>query len=130
MKTFLRRIRSDVNRQELREFLSSAVRPRWYWPFRDSGTVAECKILKIEGPGGVEYHGLAEINPDRAALRAIMVLNGKRIHGTVVELRQWFDRSQEHDRRRQGTAGRSANLAISERRNCDRRRNGLSVEVL
>ena len=126
---FLRKIPSEANHAELREFFAGAVRPRWYWPFRTSGVVTECKIVRIKDRSSAEYHGLAEIQPERAALRAAIVLNGNQLGGQIVEVRKWYDRSQDRDRRRPATRT-PTDPPFSDRRGRDRRRSNLAIEMI
>ena len=129
MRIFLRKIKSEANHAELREFFATAVRPRWYWPFRIGGVVTECNILRIKDRSSVEYHGLAEIQPEHAALRATIVLNGKQLGEQIVEARKWYDRSQVRDRRRPATRT-PTDPPFSDRRGRDRRRSNLAIEMI
>ena len=129
MKIFLRRIKCDANHKELNDFVADAFRPKWYWPFRNNGLLSEHNILRIRDKNSIEYHGLADIHPERAALRAIIVLNGKRFAGQIVEVRKWYDRSQARDRRKR-VSQIPADLPHSDRRCGDRRRKDLNIEII
>ena len=133
VRIFVRKIQSEANRSELKKFFAGALCPRWYWPFRASGVITECKKLRIKDASSVEYHGLVEIQPEHVALRAAIVLNGRQLGGRVVEVRKWYDRSRARDKR--GPANLTptdlpTDLLFSDRRGRDRRRSSLTIEMI
>ena len=77
----------------------------------------------------MEYNGLAEIQPERVALRAAIVLNGKQLGEQIVEVRKWYDRSLDRDRRRPATRT-PTDRPFSDRRGSDRRRSNLAIEMI
>lgn len=75
--------------------VQGAVKPKWFLPFRQGGTIAKCKLIRIldVDTGGVEFHGLIDVYPDRTAEKAIRFLNGKKLHGYRLSARKWIDRT-------------------------------------
>lgn len=89
--------------------------------FMGYGHVAHFRILeKVREDGEVERFGHGVIEPDLAARRAIEHLNGKRLLGEPVVVREYVHRD-ERDRRTGPPAKRANGEA---KREGDRRRHG------
>ena len=129
MKVFLRQIPPDSTLEEIYGFVSSAMGPRWYAPFRQNGEIHDCQILNISGSDGerLETHCVVNIEPMEVAARTIIWLNGRELKGKVVEVRTWYERSAQQDRR---GSSKSADFQGPERRHKDRRRPGLKLQFL
>ncbi len=127
MKLFLRQVPSDSTAEELCGFVEPVVGPRWYTPFRAAGEVSQCQLLTISKSQGesIETHGLVDIEPPHVAEVAIIRLNGRKLRGRVVEVRRWFDRSADNDRR--DPSRPQADLPGAQKRRSDRRRAGLKM---
>jgi hypothetical protein len=130
MKIFLRRIPAGSSKADLWSAVQRAIAPRWYFPLRRTGVIQGCQILKIEDrtQKRTEFHGIVEVQPEHAAVSAMLKLNGCRLLGQVVEAREWRERSADRDRRKQGTDASA--LAFPERRRQERRRSDLQIEFL
>lgn len=114
---------------DLYSFVASAVGPRWYAPFRADGRIGDCELLNIWTRKGkwLETHCVVDIEPAAVAERAILRLNGRKLRGEVVEVRRWYERSDENDRR--GTR-KAADFQGDEQRRSDRRRAGLNLQFM
>ncbi len=95
MKIFIPYIPNGIQRQELMSLVQSAIKPSLFTPFIKKGTVAKCNLIRIldVDTGGVEYHGLIDIYPDKVANKAIKKLNGKEYKGHKLSARTWVDRT-------------------------------------
>ncbi|MCU0835227.1 MAG: RNA-binding protein [Chromatiaceae bacterium] len=124
---FLRGLPQDLSRKELKVFVQAALNAasdrRWLL----KASVGKCSILRVTDPGkGVwELHGLVEVHPATAGMRAIEGLNGQTLKGARVEVRRYHPRSLLRDRRR-GNDNRSDN----EQRRQERRRSNLKIELI
>lgn len=129
MKIFIRNIQDSTSHHTLRRFAEQLISPRWYTPFAVKGRVVSCVVQKIKDmdSGEIEYHGLLDIQPFKAAQLAIEKLNGAKLGGHYIEARQWHVRSYLADRR-DLFRGNSSN-ASSERRVAERRRLNLTIEI-
>ncbi len=130
MKIFLRRIPANTSKADLWSTVQRAIAPRWYFPLRRKGVIQGCHVLKIADrrSNRLEFHGLVDVEPEHAAVAAILKLNGRRLLGRVVEARPWQERSIERDRRQRPTE--PSQLAFPERRRRERRRSDLHMEIL
>jgi hypothetical protein len=130
MKIFLRQISAKATNADLRAVVERTIAPRWYLPRRRTGVIQSCNVLKIEDPGlkTVEFHGIVDVRPENAALSAVLKLNGRRLLGTLVEAREWHERSVERDRRKHESA--QPHPIFQERRHRERRRSDLSIQIL
>ena len=130
MWIFLRHIpKGAATRSELEGFVSKSLRPSWIFFLSGSHTIIKrCEILQIVNPAthSTEYHGLVQINPSTAAPPVIRRLNGRKLQGKPIEVRQFFRRSALRDRRRT-LLERKPSL---ENRRGDRRRDELRSTVL
>ncbi|HIP52871.1 MAG TPA: RNA-binding protein [Chromatiales bacterium] len=120
MEIFVRNIPSSSTRHELKQFIQ-----RGLWrllPIGAKPRIDSCSILKITDQNGLsEYHGLVEVQPDKAARTAIRRLNGKVFKGRVVELRPYYKRSGGGRRTEKGERA-------FDRRMAERRRSNLKME--
>ena len=129
MKIFIRNLPSSTTQRELRIFAEQLLSPKWYTPFAVKGKILNCEVRKVKDQesGEIQYYGLMEIKPFKAAQMAIKKLNGQTLKGRRIEARKWHDRSYQADRRdryRRNTWDPS-----KERRSNERRRSQLEVEV-
>lgn len=95
MKIFIPYVPSGIQRNELLAIAKSAVKPAWFIPFKKSGTVAKCNVIRIldVDTGGVEYHGIIDVFPETIAPKVIKRLNGKEYNGQKISARTWVDRT-------------------------------------
>lgn len=131
MEIFIRRLPTSTTRLHLMKFISEALKPKWYLlQFSPQGTLQHCDIWRIQDPHTkqVEYHGVAHIEPPSAALQLINKLNGQLFKTKPVEVRKFFHRSTERDRRRSQDPQIAAEF--NEKRKRDRRRSGLQIDHL
>ncbi|WP_157606813.1 RNA-binding protein [Sedimenticola selenatireducens] len=131
MEIFIRRLPNSTTRLDLMQFVSEALRPKWYLlQFSPIGTLGHCDICRIDNPKTkqVEYHGIVHVDPPSAALSLINRLNGEIFKTKKVEVRKFFRRSTKRDRRR--TSLEQISRDISEKRKQDRRRSGIQIDYL
>jgi len=131
MDIFIRRLPNSTTRLDLMQFISAALKPKWYLlQFSPLGRLTHCDICRIDdtGNGQIEYHGLARIDPPSAALHAINRLNGEYFKNKKVEVRKFFRRSAKRDRRHVTDSG--VPFDTFEKRKKDRRRPHLHMEYL
>jgi hypothetical protein len=76
----------------------------------------------------LELHGIVDVEPEHAALSALLKLNGRKLLGKVVEAREWQERLVDRDRRQRMTE--PSGPAFPERRRRERRRSNLHMEIL
>ena len=129
MWIFLRQIPKGSTRRELGKFVSKGLSPSWMpFPFLSRAKVKRCEILEILNPETktIEYHGLVQLDPNRAALPVIDRVNGRSLRGKPIEVRKYFRRSGHRDRR----ALFSESAGRQELRRKDRRRDRLRSKVL
>ena len=126
MIIFIRKIPANTKLSELIAFIEPAVKGGL---FRKGGVIRDARILALRDLRlrTLEFHGLVTIEPDKAALRAIKKLKGKRFKGKFVVIRQYFQRDWHNDPRNQSHVARNPNGL--ERRITDRRR-GKDLEIL
>lgn len=126
MIIFIRKIPANTKLSEIIGFVEPAIKGGI---FRKGGVIRDAKILALRDLRlrTLEFHGLVTIEPDKAALRAIKKLKGKRFKGKFVAVRQYFQRDWHNDPRqnRQQPGGPD----IQERRIGDRRR-GKGLEII
>lgn len=130
MRIFLRALPVGTRDRDLKAFVQTVITPPWYMPLRNRAIVKSCKILKIVDPklGTVEFHGLLDVQPVKAALAAIERLNGHSFKGYRLEARKWHVRRKYYDDRR-NLYTTSAGAWTNERRQGDRRRSTLMIEI-
>ena len=129
MWLFLRQIPKGTTREKLGGFVSKGLKPSWIlFQLFPKAKVERCEILQIFNPDtkSIEYHGLAAINPSKAALPVMERLNGRELQGKPIEVRKYFRRSSYRDRRRTLSEREEG----SESRRQDRRRRQLKKTVL
>jgi len=129
MWIFLYQIPSESTRPQLGSFVSKGLkRSCTLLPFPSQAKIKRCEILQIFSPESntTEYHGLVQMDPGEAALSVIKRLSGHQFQGKLIEVREYFRRSSNRDRRRilTGRHGRQ------ELRRKDRRRDRLKRSVL
>jgi hypothetical protein len=131
MEIFIRRLPNSTTRLDLMQFISAALRPKWYLlQFTPIGSLGRCDICRIDDPKTkqVEYHGIAHIEPPSAALHLINRLNGEMFKTKKVEVRKFFHRSSKRDRRQ--IPADQLPKDIFEKRKQDRRRSGIQTDYL
>ncbi|MCP4433365.1 MAG: hypothetical protein GY806_20505 [Gammaproteobacteria bacterium] len=96
--------------------------------FPSRAKVKRCEILEILNTETktIEYHGLVQIDPSKAALKVVERVNGGRLQGKFIEVRKYVHRSGHRDRR----ALFSERDDRQELRRQDRRRDRLRSKVL
>ncbi|WP_428604734.1 RNA recognition motif domain-containing protein [Sedimenticola sp.] len=131
MEIFVRRLPNSTTRLDLMQFISAALKPKWYLlQFSPIGTLGHCDICRIDDPKTkqVEYHGIVQVEPPSAALSLINRLNGELFKTKKVEVRKFFRRSSKRDRRR--IQDSQPPNEIIEKRKQDRRRSGITIDFL
>ncbi|MCB1759970.1 MAG: RNA-binding protein [Gammaproteobacteria bacterium] len=99
-------------------------------PTGKQGEIKRCGILRLSDPAtrSLECHGLVFIQPVKCAIAAIDELNGRKLNGNVVDVRRYYERSAERDRRNHFAL--SEPPRNGERRRRDRRRHELRMETI
>lgn len=124
---FLRGLPQDLTHKKLKLFVQGAVKDLDRDAFSVKATVCTCSIIRISDPdcGECELFGLVEIQPAKAAMHAIEVLNGKDLNGELVEVRRYHHRTPLRERRLQPSS-----LAPPNKRKGERRRTNLRFELV
>ena len=122
MLVFIRLLPESVTPNDLRKFVSKAMRSPWATFFAPQGKIRSTEIRKITYRQGlsVEYHGVIDIEPAKAAAAVIRKLNRAPLKGRDVEVRKYYQRSPLRDRREQ--QNRAKDFPSENRRRSDRRR--------
>lgn len=116
MKILIAHIPPGTERQDLMNHVTKAVKSPWLPFLQRNCTVSKCKMIRILDldTGGIEYHALVDIYPERAAKKAIQRLNGKPLNGQQLAARRWVDRTLVVGDQKQFPSGQST---------CKRRKN-------
>ena len=124
---FLRGLPQDLTKKELKGFVQAVVKATADRPRLLKAAVGNCSILRITDPsnGACELHGLVEVHPATAGMRAIDSLNGQTLRGAKLEVRRYHHRSLLRDRRRVQNGA-----ADAEQRRQERRRSNLKIELV
>jgi hypothetical protein len=124
---FLRGLPQDLTKKELKGFVQAVVKATADRPRILKAAVGNCSILRITDPsnGACELHGLVEVHPATAGMRAIDSLNGQTLRGAKLEVRRYHHRSLLRDRRRVQNGA-----ADAEQRRQERRRSNLKIELV
>lgn len=124
---FLRGLPQDLSKKEFKGFVQAAVQETADRPRILKAAVGKCSILRITDPsnGAWELHGLVEVHPATAGMRAIERLNGQTLKGAQLEVRRYHPRSLLRDRRRVDDGA-----ADTEQRRQERRRSNLKIELV
>lgn len=95
MKIFIPYVPNGIQRQDLLVLVQKVIKPSWFFPFKSAGIVAKCNIIRIldVDSGAVEYHGLIDVYPEKAATKVIHQLDGKDFNGQKITARSWVDRT-------------------------------------
>jgi hypothetical protein len=127
MMLFLRGLPEDLTRREFKAFVQTAMKGLDSRTFSFKANVCSCAILRITDHtnGGVEHHGLVEIQPAKAAMRAIEELDGKHLKGARIEVRRYHHRSPLRDRR-----GSKKELGSPDNRQKERRRGNVKIDLV
>ncbi|MEJ1384053.1 MAG: RNA-binding protein [Candidatus Sedimenticola sp. (ex Thyasira tokunagai)] len=131
MDIFVRRLPVSTTRLDLIQFASDALEPQWHLlEFSPIGKLKGCEIVRITDSSltNAEYHGLLHIEPSKAGLAVIDRLNGSLFKNKKVDVRKFYKRSSERDRRHNDV--QPLPLDILEQRKGDRRRNELVFKKL
>lgn len=126
MLIFIRLLPESVTQNDLRKFVDKAMRPHWSNLFFPSSRIRSTEIRKFTNSQNhsVEYHGIVDIEPAKAAVRVIRKLNRTPLKGKEVEVRKYYQRSALRDRRDE----KAQAFASDERRRRDRRREAMAME--
>lgn len=125
MLLFISHVPGNTTKKELTAFVRSCRGKFWnLLPFIKQPTIGKCEMLFIKDRRSetLEYHVLVSILPVKASVLIMKQLNGARLSGKPVGVRQYFKRSTYKDRRQ---AHADLELLPRERRNIDRRRTSL-----
>jgi RNA recognition motif-containing protein len=87
MEIFVGNLSSHVTEKELQRF------------FKGYDKQASFQVFKLICSSGTLYYGLADIEPDKLALKAVRKLNHKYLDGRHVILREFQYRAGNNDRR-------------------------------
>ena len=125
MLVFIRLLPESVTQNDLLQFVSKAVRSPWQNLLLPSPRIHSIEIRKLSSSTNhtVEYHGIVDIKPAKAAVKAIRKLNRTPLKGKEVEVRKFYQRSALRDRR-----VKTDDPPVDERRKRDRRREGMITE--
>lgn len=126
MLVFIRLLPESVTQSDLRKFVSRAMRSYWSSLFFPSSRIRSTEIRKCSNSTNhsVEYHGIVDIEPAKAAVKAIRKLNRRSLKGKEVEVRKYYQRSALRDRR----IDDAEDIPTGERRRQDRRRQAMHIE--
>lgn len=126
MLVFIRLLPESVTQNDLRKFVGKAIRSPWQSLFFPSSRICSTEIRKLSNimNHSVEYHGLVDIEPAKAAVKVIRKLNRTPLKGKEVEVRKYYQRSVLRDRRGEKAAGPYSD----DRRRQDRRREAMLAE--
>lgn len=130
---FLRGLPQDLTSRELKSYVQAAVRDPNPRAFAFTAAVGNCSILRLTDrtTGASELHGLVEVQPAMAAMRAIEELNGKELKGVAIEVRRYHHRSLLRDRRQdQVPFGNADTVEDADNRRQERRRRNLKIELV
>jgi len=111
MDLYIGNLPSDVDEQELRAFFKGCARDK---RCRFVIVAKECK------DGSVKRYGLAMIEPDKAALKALRKFDRAKFKDSLVTVREFVHRSYSNERR--SPNWRARHWHRPERRCCERRR--------
>lgn len=133
---FLRGLPHDLTCRELKSFVQAAVRDPNPRAFTVTAAVCDCSILRLTDrtTGISELHGLVEVQPAKAAIRAIEELNGRELKGVVIEVRRYHHRSLLRERRQDqapfanGNGGEGSET--TDNRQQERRRRNLKIDLI
>ena len=119
MILFIRKLPANTLPSELHHFVNPALKGGL---FRPSGSVTKAELLMLRDTrdNTLEFHGLVHIDSEAAGRRAIKLLNGKRLKGRPVTVREYAEQRFWQNDVRFSHANCSA--PQSERRQADRRR--------
>ena len=126
MQILIRSIPKDTHPNELHQFILPSLDKRILSSFRTPGELISVKVFaqKDSDFNIVSHHGLATIEPDKAAKRSIKRLFKTPFKGTFTIIREFVHRSWQNDRR----CHRQANIRhINSRRKADRRQHNLEM---
>ena len=130
MIVFIREIPKFADQQDLRAFVTGGLRRRWLLPKLHKESIENCDILRIENMATqrFESHGLVYVEDGQAGQVLIKQLNGSRFGDREVEVRSYWKRDAQRERRRR--LHEQTYLAIVDRRRRERRRQNLIVETI
>ena len=130
MVIFIRKIPETASQKDLGEFIAAGLRRTGFLRLFRKRQTQDCDILRIKDLDKdlVEYHGLAYIKDKRLAASLVKNLNGSKLKGKRVEVRRYYQRSPDRERRTRLSS--PENLAIVDRRQGERRRDHLMIETL
>lgn len=125
MIIFIRKIPEDTTISELMQFVEPSLKS---W-FARRGTVIDVQILVLRNrqSGAIEYHGLVNVVPDKAAERAVKRLKRQIFRGMKRMVRPYVTRSWHNDPRQYYP--QHVDAKVIEKRIADRRRTR-NLEVL
>ena len=128
MLVFIRMVPASVNSGDLRGFIYKGMGSFWLRLLSSQGSTARISIIRIvnQNTHSVEFHGLVDIEPAASAQAAIRRLNRTSLYGTLVEVREFFDRSTSRDRRKSQTSMETD--SFKDLRKGDRRSQQLAIE--
>ena len=120
MMVLLKNIPIGTNHNEIKSFIQPAMNGGL---LKAKGNLSKLEILALNDKNTkqVEYHAVAQIEPEKAALRAIQTLNGLTLRGKPITVRQFHVRDPKNDRRRESHG--ESSIHKEKRVNPDRRRN-------
>jgi hypothetical protein len=131
MWLIIAKISADTSHERLKKFVNKAVKKSWFFiPAGQQGEIRRCGILRVADPAtrSLECHGLVFVQPFKCAIAAIDELNGRKFNGSVVDVRRYYERSAERDRRNHFAASEPPQKG--ERRRQDRRRQQIRTETI
>jgi len=123
MILILRRIPQNTTKREIVDFLAPVLKGGF---FKKSGHIDNVNILVLKDNrrNTIEYHGIATIDSDIAASRAIKRLNRTEFKNRTILVREYFYRSWHNDPR---VNMHQWNEELADKRKANRRRARLEV---
>jgi hypothetical protein len=99
MIVFFKNIPNDANRSEINALIKPAVKGGL---FKAKGSLNSLEILALKDKSTklVEYHALAQIEPEKVAMRVIKTLHGNILWGNRITVRPFQVRNPNNDRRK------------------------------
>ncbi|MCB1852211.1 MAG: RNA-binding protein [Gammaproteobacteria bacterium] len=130
MRVIICSLPDSTTEREVRQFVLSAICSFLHRLLRRQNRINSIEIIEITDTTccSTEYHAIVDFEQPDIALLAIKKLNGTKLKGAPVVVREYQTRSSYRDRRRQSSE--VPLLAIHNRRKGGRRRLNLSKKTV
>lgn len=119
MLIFIRNIPADYASSDVRSFIESALKPGY---LQNSGYIDYCDVMVIYDrlQCSVEYHGLVKVDSKATGQRVIKLLNGAKIAGQSMEVREYLERQSPRVNHVDGKPENLITIVRGERRRAER----------